>query len=315
MIFLLRLSALLLIALSMLGIFRAQQITWPATEAHFYEIGLNPGYVPEGDDIKPMILGFDNFVADLFWLRAVQYAGGHAGAFEFEALPEYIELVTDLDPHFEFAYVFGALVFPLSDSTIDAVPPLLQKGIERNRDVNPDALPDLYINLGFYTYFYLNEYEEAAAIYEECAEEIAGCPPFAKNVAAFLRAKAGKFEIALQIWLQKLVETAGEGSIQEDEVALRKTEESAKMAAISCAANHYWRENGVYPQDVTDLIGVKTYPCDAFANLPPQYIRFLGELGSDWGLTTISNATLTSPFDHNPFVWDTENNRLKTIFW
>ncbi len=315
MTFLLRTLAIVLILLSAVGIYHSQRIVWPVIEEHFYEIGRNPGYVPTGADLRPMILGFDNFAADLFWLRTVQYAGGHAGVFEFEALPEYINLVTDLDPYFQYAYTFGALVLPLSDATLEDVPPLLKKGIEANRERNPEALPDLYINLGFYTYFYLNKYEEAAEIYETCANEVEGCPPFADKVAAFLRAKAGRFEIALNIWLQRIINSGGEGSDKEDEVAMRKVEESAKMAAIDCAAKHYFEKNGRYPNEVSDLIGEDTLPCQAFASLSQQQLRALELLDQGWDLGRITSATLTSPFDHNPFVWDTENDRLKTLFW
>ncbi len=311
----LRLAAILLVLFSSVGVHRAQQIVWPVMEDHFYELGRNPGFVPRGNDLKPFLLGFDNFVADLFWLRAVQYAGGHAGVFEFEALPEYLELVTDLDPHFEFAYIFGALVLPLSQDTLDDVPTLLRKGIIANEKNNPQMLPELYINLGFYTYFYLNQYDEAAEIYETCAREIDGCPPFADKVAAFLRAKAGRFEIALNIWLERLLKNGGEGSEQEDEVALRKVEESAKMAAIDCAAGHYFEKNGSYPGVLTDLIGVGTLPCQAFASLQSQQLGLLEKLDNNWNLERISSSTLTSSFTYNPFVWDTETNRLKTQSW
>jgi hypothetical protein len=205
------LLAAFLLALSGLGIYSAQSYTWPIIEGHFYEMEKNPGYIPTGERLRPFLMGFDHFTADLFWIRAAQYAGGNSGAFEFDSLPEYIDLVTDLDPHFGFAYRFGALVYPLNEVAIKKVDDLLIKGIELNRDTHPELLPQMYIDLAFYTYYYEDDLEKGAEIYEECAATIPDCPPFAEKVAAFLRSKAGKHEIALRIWIDRFLEKQEKG--------------------------------------------------------------------------------------------------------
>lgn len=307
------LAALLIIIVAATGVYRAQQIVWLPIEDHFYEFGTNPGFVPVGKEIKPMILGFDHAVADIYWLKTVQYAGAQAGIFEFDALPDYIELVTDLDPQFGFAYTFGALLLPLSEKSLSAVRPLLEKGIAANRTTHPELLPELFINLAFFTYFYENNNERAAELYEECAQRIAGCPKFASNVAAFLRAKVGKFEISLRLWLDKVL--TEEANAETYQVALRNIEQSAKMAAISCAAQNYQRSTGKPLGTLQDLIGSPVSPCSAFTSLTQQQLSVLGRLSQNWGLNVISDKTLTTPFVHNSFQWDTINNRLRTKLW
>ena len=37
-------------------------------------------YLPSGKFLKPLCLGFDEVVADLLWMKAVVYFGGHARA-------------------------------------------------------------------------------------------------------------------------------------------------------------------------------------------------------------------------------------------
>ena len=63
-----------------------------------------------------LALGFDNLVADVYWMRAVIYYGGQRRAerqrpqaANFDQLFPLLDLVTSLDPHFKVAYRFGAI--------------------------------------------------------------------------------------------------------------------------------------------------------------------------------------------------------------
>ncbi len=263
-------------------------------------------------------MGFDHFVGNLYWLRAVQYAGGHAGGFEFDALPEYIDLVTDLDPHFEAAYRFGALVYPLNENIQNRVPDLLNKGIEMNKGRNQEFVAQLYIDLGFYTYFFENKYEEAADIYATCRNEIPECPPFAVRVEGFLRNKAGRHEIALNTWLDrlsKIVQQPESVSTEETELFKQKIEESAKLVALTCAAEQYAKRNSEPLTEIDQLLDIKVNDCTPLQELNAQYRAVLEYIVPSNDLQVITSNTLQNSFDHNPFLWDAEKNQVTTFFW
>lgn len=68
-------------------------------------------YLPKGDYLKVAVLGYRQAAGDLIWLKAVQHLGdmqpteqGYRWAYHA------IDVVTDLDPQFWFAYLAGGAV-------------------------------------------------------------------------------------------------------------------------------------------------------------------------------------------------------------
>src|SRR5690606_690589 len=65
---------------------------------------------PTGAWIRPLACGFNELVADAVWLRALQYYGEHrASDRRYPYLETLFQTLTDLDPRFVNAYIFGAL--------------------------------------------------------------------------------------------------------------------------------------------------------------------------------------------------------------
>ena len=60
--------------------------------------------------LKRISLGFDEFLADIYWFRALQYFGDFEGSLSSKSsdlLLNYFNIITDLDPKFINAYRFG----------------------------------------------------------------------------------------------------------------------------------------------------------------------------------------------------------------
>ena len=58
--------------------------------------------------LKKMSLGYDAFVADIYWIRALQYFTNTKDYYgKAEQLYKYFDIITDLDPKFVNAYRFG----------------------------------------------------------------------------------------------------------------------------------------------------------------------------------------------------------------
>lgn len=299
---------------SVWGIGKSQSTLWPVVESHHYELGANPGYVPKGDELRPVLFGFDTMVADLYWIQAVLYAGGNAREATYTALPEYLELVTDLDPHFLFAYEFGgARLLRLNPETRDDALRLLQKGMQEN----PKHV-EFPVQIAFHLYFYDEKYEDAVVMYETCLQDYSDCPEYVRGRISLLQKKDGHYAAALHDWLLMHWEMQQGAEATEEERLFDRVEESSKMVAVECAKQNYQRHAAEHPGQYTeitgleDLLGLEALPCPLFDDLPPELRDYLFALNDKYGfsLRTITEETLRSPFEASPFFWNEEEQRV-----
>lgn len=73
----------------------------------------HPEFIPTYATVKMVSGGFDNIVADFYWLSAIQYIGSNAIGSEYKKyLYSMLGLVTDLNPYFTFPYQIGELLLP-----------------------------------------------------------------------------------------------------------------------------------------------------------------------------------------------------------
>src|SRR5215475_9796280 len=68
-------------------------------------------FLPSGPFIKKLSLGYNGLLADIYWMRAVQYYGGKRVKNEsgFRLLEPLIDIATTLDPLLLHAYRFGSV--------------------------------------------------------------------------------------------------------------------------------------------------------------------------------------------------------------
>ena len=159
-------------------------------------------YLPSGKVIKTLSLGHNGLLADVYWMRAVQYYGGKRLKNEkrFDLLDPLIGIATTLDPQLIHAYRFGA-IFLSERSPVGAEQPekalaLLKQGIEQN----PDEW-QLYRDLGFVYYWYLQDYKKGAEAFLEGSKNPKSAA-WMKTFAAELMAKGGSRESARFLWQQ-----------------------------------------------------------------------------------------------------------------
>ena len=87
------------------------------------------GVLPDGKVLNVLSLGYERAVADLFWIRTVYYVGDeNASSADWPAAERLANLVTDIDPHFDSAYVVMASVLNGLRKDPDAAIRLLEKG-------------------------------------------------------------------------------------------------------------------------------------------------------------------------------------------
>jgi hypothetical protein len=165
-----------------------------------YRIQEQTLYVWSGEHVRRMFPGLENLMADVYWLRTVQFFG-HQRAFathkRFDLLAPLADITTTLDPRFELAYRYGALFlaepYPNGAGDVKAAAALLQKGV----DQNPENWR-LRQDLGFLYFFHAGDAHRAAEIMMD-ASRVPGAPDWLKTTAASLLAKQDR-KTARQMW-------------------------------------------------------------------------------------------------------------------
>jgi hypothetical protein len=152
-------------------------------------------YYPSGSWLKSMSFGESIFLADLTWLRAVQYYGEHRQLDnQFDLLHMAFDVVTNFDPGHESAYVFGGTSLAQEGKQFDKGEELLLKG----RAADPDAWVYPF-ELGFIYFVEKRDYGTSGLWFQEAARK-PGCPGYVKRFAAFSAERGGHRRRAIELW-------------------------------------------------------------------------------------------------------------------
>lgn len=92
-------------------------------------------YLPNEKLLRHFAGGMDSIVADLLWLRCIQYTALHFKTDrKFTWLRLMCGVITRLDPYFAPVYRHGGMFLAALDANDDAGLQLLHSGIEKNPD-------------------------------------------------------------------------------------------------------------------------------------------------------------------------------------
>lgn len=152
-------------------------------------------YLPSGDYLKPLALGYNQVLADLLWIQAVHYFGSHfLTDKEYPWLDHILNLIIDLDPRFDFLYYFGGIVLSMEAGQKERANAILARGME--------AYPEKW-EYPFYIGFnhYYHEGNPSAAIpFIEKAATLPRAPRFVKSLVGTLYVKTGNKNTALEFF-------------------------------------------------------------------------------------------------------------------
>jgi len=166
-------------------------------------------FIPKANVMKHFTFGFDNFIADVYWLRCIQYAAERKYTKNgLEWMYRSIDLITELDPRFKTAYLFGGIVLAFDRRFMDESIAVLEKGMKN--------LPDEWnfpFYIGFNYFFYLREFEKAAE-YLMKASRLPGAPKYLPLLATRLLAEARKPETALA-FLKSMLDRTKDPTLRE----------------------------------------------------------------------------------------------------
>jgi len=259
-------------------------------------------WVQSGSLASRMALGFDNLVADTYWMRAVIYYGGKrqlttseqtaaAQASNFDLLHPLLQLVTTLDPHFKVAYRFGAIflteAYPSGPGRPDLAIALLQRGIE-----NDFGRWEYFEDIAFVYYWWLKDFQKAAEWFKRAGEQ-PGAPTWLAPLAAVTLAEGGDRRSSRFLWNQIFESSDNEWMRNNAHRRLLQLDAMDAVDELNRRVDIFTTREGRRPRDWRELataerlLGVPTDPTGVPYVLNPETGRIELDRGSQlWPLPT-----------------------------
>jgi tetratricopeptide (TPR) repeat protein len=196
-------------------------------------------YYPSDRWLKPMSLGESALLADLTWLRAVQYYGERRQIDNtFRLLYHAFDVVTNFDTRHRNSYVFGGTSLAQEGKDFPRGIELLEKG--RRHDPHEWSYP---FEMGFLYYVQRGDYLQSALYFQEAMRK-PNCPMFVRRFAAFASQRAGSREGALRLW-QVVAETSDNPTLKVK--AVREALRLAEGLPVEGEVTAWARGHGVSP--------------------------------------------------------------------
>ena len=244
--------SLLLLMVSAVGLQAARERSGGLTS-----VSTDVLYVRSPAAMKRLALSYDDLLADIYWIRAVQHYGSvklaEGGDKSYGLLYPLLDLTTSLDERFNVAYYFGSLFLaepaPGGPGRPDLAIALLQKGL-----VAQPTKWEFVQAIGFVHYWYFEDYPAAAEWFERAAR-MPGAPPWMGSLAAVTLAEGGHRDRSRTLW-QQMAATAEEDWFRNEArrrlAQLDALDQLDQLTAIGAA---YARGRGGPPRTWDDLIG------------------------------------------------------------
>jgi tetratricopeptide (TPR) repeat protein len=219
-------------------------------------------YLSSGKTLRRLSLGYHALLADLYWLRTIQYFGGKieqarqrkeqltitdVSTWRLDLLEPLLTITTELDPNYIAAYRFGAIFLP--DLNPEAGIRFVRRGIENN----PDEWR-LYNDLG-YIYWKQERLQEAGEIYDR-GSRISGAPEWMKTMQAIMLYKGGDRETARAIF-QRMYESSDDAYTKQLSLArLKSLQAEDEIVLLDKLLAGYREQSGSCPPSLSALVRV-----------------------------------------------------------
>jgi hypothetical protein len=218
-------------------------------------------YLWSAEHVRSLAPGFEGLMADIYWLRTVQYYGGQrrfSKEKRLDLLRPLVEITVSLDPRLEIAYHYGAVFlaepWPVGAGQPQAAVELLERGVK--------AMPAnwrLAQELGFFKFFFLHDAQGASQVLTEAAR-IPGAPFWLETLAADLLARGGERELSRRMWLA-MYQQAEEGPMRQNALAnLQRLDALDRVDAVDAAVKEFARRFGRRPRSLDELVASRLTP-------------------------------------------------------
>ena len=235
--------------------------------------------LPQGEYLKPALLGYHHLGADILWLRLVQVLGKKRNsADEYEWMYHALDVITTLDPQYAYAYYAGGVILGDLANRTDLSNRLLEKGAKANPDVW--NIPFL---LGYNYYFLVGDPAKGAEYIMQAAR-LADGPSYLPGLATRMAAEAGSPDTALAFLEARLLETQ---DLEMREVLAYRMKEviiERDLRILESAVEAYRTQHRTPPARLADLVAA-----GALSSLPQE--PFGGDYRLDPKTGSVSSST------------------------
>ena len=232
-------------------------------------------YISSGQALKRASLGFDGLIADLYWLRTIQYFGGksqqikgdlnvgNVNEWQMTLLEPLINITTELDPNYVSAYRFGSLFLP------DINPASAIKLAQRAITDNPNDWR-LQQDLGF-IFWKLKRFNEASEVYLQ-GSRLPDAPKWMEQMSAIMLANGGDRETAKQMFL-RIYETTDDPTVKKTSLGrLQSYQSEDAVAFLNRLLASYREQKGNCPASLPALL--KALPPNALQQIKQAGLQF-----------------------------------------
>lgn len=211
-------------------------------------------YVWSGERLRRFAPGFEDVLADVYWLRTVQYFGVQrmfSAEKRFELLKPLIDITTDLDPRLEVAYRYGAIFlcepWPVGKGAPREGIEVLERGAR--------ALPRswrLRQDLGYFRYVFLGDAQGGARVLLEAAK-LPGAPLYLEPLAGAILVHGGERATARAVW-KRLYEQSDIAFFKVNAlVNLQRLDGLDAIDALNALAERFRGQRGRLPAGAEEL--------------------------------------------------------------
>jgi tetratricopeptide (TPR) repeat protein len=204
--------------------------------------------------LKRASLEYSGLLADVYWMRVVQYFGRKhlRDSREYQALAPLLDITTTLDPNLVIAYEWGSTFLqqppPSGAGDNDAAIALVRKGIQNN----PDNW-HLYFTMGFIQYLGKHDYMAAAKTFEE-GSRVPNAHPWMKLMAAKMLSDAGNPETARYLWENIYNESTDKSLKENAALHLASLTAEEEIAQLDRMVGEYRNRFGRNPSSWRELV-------------------------------------------------------------
>ncbi|MGH9257013.1 MAG: hypothetical protein ACRD3C_20835 [Vicinamibacterales bacterium] len=212
-------------------------------------------YVRSPEAMGRLALSYDSLLADVYWIRAVQYYGDTRLSTDpnkkYDLLYPLLDLATSLEPRFNIAYYYGSTFLaeapPGGPGRPDLAIALLEKGLQ--------AQPDKWEFaqwIGFVHYWWRQDYEQAAAWFTRAAE-FPNAPIWMPSLAATTLTQGGSRQSSRLLW-EQIARTAEDEWFRNDaRRQLQQLDAMDQMDQLRAMVTAFQQRRGSPPADWPDL--------------------------------------------------------------
>lgn len=211
--------------------------------------------------LKRIALGYENLLADFYWMRTIQYYGRRDEAdkrtVRFKNLNTLLDITTTLDPNLMDAYHVGAIFLSEPDPVGAGQPQEALKLLDKGINAHPQRW-ELRYDKGFIYYLHLRDYRAAGETWLD-AGKLPSAPYWMAGLATMSLSKGGSVEVAIALWQQQYRE-ANRADVRENaRNHLLSFQVARDLSTLETLLKIFREKTGVFPGNLQELVRGRTH--------------------------------------------------------